>query len=123
MTIVNRLGSRPHRLLDSKEPSPGEARKLLLAFPGEARKLLLALGMTNVPHIIILDEPTNHMDLPSIQCLEEALTDCPCGLVLVSHDETFLKKLTRKRWHISTRDYSKDTLVMQIEVGNIAQSQ
>ena len=103
MTIVSRLGSRPQRLLGSKEPSPGEARKLSLA-----------LGMTNVPHIIILDEPTNHMDLPSIQCLEKALTDCPCGLILVSHDETFLKKLTRKRWHISTSGYSKSTLVMQI---------
>ena len=103
MTIVSRLGSRPYRLLDSKEPSPGEARKLMLA-----------LGMTHMPYIIILDEPTNHMDLPSIQCLEEALTDCPCCLVLVSHDEIFLKKLIRKRWQISPSGYLNNTLVMQI---------
>lgn len=90
MIIVSRLGSRPDRLLESAEPSPGETRKLLLA-----------LGMTREPHIVIMDEPTNHMDLPSIECLEEALADCPCGLLLVSHDRLFLDKLTGTEWRIS----------------------
>ncbi len=90
MTIVSRLGSRPHRLLNSTEPSPGETRKLLLA-----------TGMTYTPYIIIMDEPTNHMDLPSIECLEQALSDCPCALLLVSHDTHFLKKLTNRKWDIA----------------------
>ena len=90
MTIVSRLGSRPHRLLDSAKPSPGETRKLLLA-----------LGMTSEPHIIIMDEPTNHLDLPSIECLEKALADCPCCLILVSHDKRFLNELTNTRWKIA----------------------
>lgn len=90
MTIVSRLGSRPERLLESSEPSPGEFRKLLLA-----------LGMIYEPHIIIMDEPTNHMDLPSIECLEQALSDCPCSLVLVSHDRYFLDKLIKVRWNIN----------------------
>jgi len=89
MTIVSRLGSLPQRLLESTEPSPGEFRKLLLA-----------LGMTYQPHIIIMDEPTNHLDLPSIECLETAISDCPCCLVLVSHDRYFLEKLTEQRWEI-----------------------
>ena len=90
MTVVSRLGSRPHRLLESLEPSPGEMRKLLLA-----------MGVAREPHLIIMDEPTNHMDLPSIQCLEDALSDCPCGLLLVSHDVRFLQKLTTRLWDIS----------------------
>lgn len=90
MTIVSRLGSQPQRLLESTEPSPGEFRKLLLA-----------LGMTYEPHIIIMDEPTNHLDLPSIECLEQALADCPCCLILVSHDTYFLNKLTTIRWQIT----------------------
>ncbi len=90
MTVVSRLGSRPDRLLESAEPSPGEARKLMLG-----------LGIARQPHLIIMDEPTNHMDLPSIECLEEALDDCPCGLLLVSHDLRFLARLTRTRWHIA----------------------
>lgn len=89
MTVVSRLGSRPHRLLESDEPSPGETRKLLLA-----------MGIAREPHLIIMDEPTNHMDLPSIQALEDALDGCPCGLLLVSHDLQFLKRLTVTRWDI-----------------------
>ena len=89
MTVVSRLGSRPARLLESVEPSPGEVRKLLLG-----------LGIALQPHLIIMDEPTNHLDLPSMECLEGALRDCPCALLLVSHDERFLRGLTRTRWHI-----------------------
>ncbi len=90
MTVISRLGSRPHRLLESVEPSPGETRKLLLA-----------MGIAKEPNLIIMDEPTNHMDLPSIQCLEQALRDCPCALLLVSHDMQFLRGLTTKRWDIT----------------------
>jgi ATPase subunit of ABC transporter with duplicated ATPase domains len=89
MTVVSCLGSRPHRLLATAEPSPGEIRKLLLA-----------LGITQRPALVIMDEPTNHLDLPSIECLEEALAECPCGLLLVSHDHYFLNRLTTTRWHI-----------------------
>jgi ATPase subunit of ABC transporter with duplicated ATPase domains len=90
MTVVSCLGSRPRQLLESIEPSPGEIRKVLLA-----------TGIANVPHLIVMDEPTNHLDLPSIECLEQALIDCPCGLLLVSHDRRFLDTLTGKRWHIT----------------------
>ncbi len=90
MTIVSRLGSRPARLLESAAPSPGEARKLLLA-----------LGIAGQPHLIVMDEPTNHLDLPSIECLEEALESCPCGMLLISHDERLLRSLTRTRWHLT----------------------
>lgn len=90
MTIVSRLGSRPQRLLESEQPSPGEVRKILLAS-----------GIARGPHLIVMDEPTNHMDLPSIQCLEEALSDCPCALLLVSHDRRFLEALAELNWHLA----------------------
>jgi ATPase subunit of ABC transporter with duplicated ATPase domains len=71
------------------------------------RKLLLALGIARQPHLIVMDEPTNHLDLPSIECLEQALEDCPCGLLLVSHDERFLGSLTRTRWHLASAPSSR----------------
>ncbi len=101
MTVVSRLGSRPHRLLESMEPSPGETRKILLA-----------MGIAHATHLIIMDEPTNHLDLPSIECLEEALRDCPCGLLLVSHDRRFLESLTGTRWHISRSEGSENAFVL-----------
>lgn len=87
MTTISRLGSRPARLLESALPSPGEVRKLLLA-----------IGIVRGPHLIVMDEPTNHMDLPGIMCLEQALSDCPCAMVLVSHDDEFLAKITEEDW-------------------------
>jgi ATPase subunit of ABC transporter with duplicated ATPase domains len=97
MTTISRLGSRPARLLESALPSPGEVRKLLLA-----------LGIVRGPHLIVMDEPTNHMDLPGIRCLEEALADCPCAMLLVSHDETFLEKITDTDWFL-TKDTAGDS--------------
>ena len=89
MQLVSRLGSDPKRLLDSAVPSPGETRKLLLAS-----------GLLEEPHLIVMDEPTNHLDLPSVTCLEEALAETPCAMILVSHDLRFLAALTTRRWHI-----------------------
>lgn len=104
MTIISRLGSRPVRLLESTAPSPGETRKLLLA-----------LGMTLLPHIIVLDEPTNHMDLPSIECLEAALAGCPCALLLISHDRRFLEKLTTINWHLSARSDGRTSFALAVK--------
>ena len=47
-----------------------------------------------------MDEPTNHLDLPSIQCMEDALAEVRCALLLVSHDLRFLGRLTSTRWEI-----------------------
>lgn len=99
MTIVSRLGSNPSQLLESELPSPGEVRKLLLAF-----------GIIKVPHLIIMDEPTNHLDLPSIESLEEALIDFPAALLLVSHDRRFLGKLTTTNWHLSRIEHGQFSL-------------
>ena len=92
MTIVSRLNSRPERLLQSDQPSPGEVRKLLLA-----------MGMSRLPHIIVMDEPTNHLDLLSIEALESALADCPCTLLLVSHDRRFIDQVGAQSWSIETQ--------------------
>lgn len=101
MTYVSRLGSRPERLLTTEQPSPGELRKLLLS-----------LGITRRPHLIVLDEPTNHLDLPSIECLEEALSACRCGLLLVSHDRVFLRKLTTTWWDLLDDGPGRQSLVI-----------
>lgn len=89
MALISRLGSDPVRLLDTRLPSPGELRKLMLAE-----------GILRNPTLIVMDEPTNHMDLPSIRYVEEALDSCACAMILVSHDKPFLNRLIRTRWTI-----------------------
>ncbi len=87
LSLVRRLGSDPTHLLDTALPSPGEIRKLLLAE-----------GILLQPSIIIMDEPTNHMDLPSIECVEKALVENNCTQLLVSHDRIFLNNVVDYFW-------------------------
>lgn len=87
MTIIRRLGSEPVHVLETTIPSPGEIRKLMLAE-----------GIMLNPALIIMDEPTNHMDLPSIECVESALNECNCTQLLVSHDHEFLKRVVHNYW-------------------------
>ena len=98
MSIIRHLGSDPKRILATNIPSPGEVRKLLIA-----------KGILQEPNLIIMDEPTNHLDLISIECVENALRNCACGLLLVSHDYIFLKKLTIQQWHI-VKNYETNAL-------------
>jgi len=57
-----------------------------------------------------MDEPTNHLDLPSIVALETALSDCPCALLLVSHDQPLLDRLCTTHWQLSSQNQSTTEL-------------
>ncbi|MDR0377139.1 MAG: ATP-binding cassette domain-containing protein [Spirochaetaceae bacterium] len=96
LSRFSRLGSDPRSLLQSAASGRGAPS------PGEARKLLTAYGVLQNPALIIMDEPTNHLDLQSIQVLESLLSEADCALLLVSHDEVFLSRLTTRSWLIST---------------------
>jgi ABC transport system ATP-binding/permease protein len=60
---------------------------------GERNRLLLAKAMLHPADLLVLDEPTNDLDIPTLQNLEEALLDYPGTLLLVSHDRFFLDQV------------------------------
>ena len=60
---------------------------------GEKRRLFLLTILMKNPNFLILDEPTNDLDILTLQALEEFLEDFPGCLLVVSHDRYFLDKL------------------------------
>ncbi|MDB6112022.1 MAG: transporter, partial [Pedosphaera sp.] len=60
---------------------------------GERSRLLLARILKNGGNFLVLDEPTNDLDLPTLRILEEALVSFPGCVVVVSHDRYFLNRV------------------------------
>lgn len=67
---------------------------------GEKSRLQLAFNLTKPGDILIFDEPTNDLDLETIQILEEKLSLFPGAVILISHDRAFLSTVTNKVWLI-----------------------
>lgn len=63
---------------------------------GEKVRLALAKIFKRKPNVLILDEPTNHMDIVGKETLESMLTDFPGTVIFVSHDRYFVKKVATK---------------------------
>ncbi|MCU1490455.1 MAG: transporter related protein [Acidimicrobiaceae bacterium] len=61
---------------------------------GERRRLQLLMVLAERPNVLLLDEPTNDLDLDTLRALEDFLEDWPGALVTVSHDRTFLDRVT-----------------------------
>jgi ATPase subunit of ABC transporter with duplicated ATPase domains len=97
LSIFAALGSEPERVLRA------QAGHLS---PGEARKLVLAEALSRQVWALVMDEPTNHMDLPSVERLEAALAMYPGAVVLVTHDDAFAA-------HVTTRS-------LRVEYGTVA---
>lgn len=67
---------------------------------GEWTRLRLALLVLRKPNLLILDEPTNHMDIASREALEDALEEFPGTVLAVTHDRYFMNRLARKIWEL-----------------------
>ena len=63
---------------------------------GQQRRLLLAKLLIAAPDVMLLDEPSNHLDIATTQWLEGYLSNQPQAMVIVSHDRYFLNKVTNK---------------------------
>jgi len=71
------------------------ARPADSASGGERRRASLARVLAMEPDLLLLDEPTNHLDLAAIDWLESWLERFNGAFITISHDRTFLKRLTR----------------------------
>jgi ATP-binding cassette subfamily F protein 3 len=92
----------------SREVDSGEAERILAGLNlaglsldapvgtlsgGQKTRLGLSSLLLNQPQLLILDEPTNHLDITGIEWLEKWLQDFQGGVLVVSHDRTFLDEI------------------------------
>ena len=70
---------------------------------GQQRRLLLAKVLLSAPDVMLLDEPSNHLDIDTTRWLEGYLAQQPEGMLVVSHDRYFLDKVTNKTFELHAR--------------------
>jgi len=71
-------------------------KKIGILSGGEKNRIALALLFTKNVDILILDEPTNDLDIPTINILEEQLINFSGAVIIVSHDRYFVDKIAKK---------------------------
>jgi len=67
---------------------------------GQRSRLVIAAAMWTKPHILVLDEPTNFLDLEALKALSKAIKKFKGGIIMVSHHEDFVTKLCGEVWTV-----------------------
>lgn len=105
-------------------------QKMELLSGGQKSRVAFACLSLQNPHILVLDEPSNHLDIEAMDALSEALQKFQGGVLMVSHDVTMLQNVCTSLWvcdngtieHFdgTVKDYKKRITAQANEAGVVA---
>ena len=90
---MHNLGFKPEQITESVNNLSG----------GEATKVALALVFLRPANVLILDEPTSFIDLPTITALQKLIKDYPGLVIFTSHDRYFVESTATKIYEIENQ--------------------
>ncbi|MDR4507508.1 MAG: ABC-F family ATP-binding cassette domain-containing protein [Candidatus Brocadiaceae bacterium] len=101
---ASKIEAETGKVLKGMGFTDSDFEKSIGAFSGGWQmRVALSKLLLQEPNLLLLDEPTNHLDVDSILWLEEYLKGLKGGLVLISHDRTFLDRNVSKIWELDGR--------------------
>lgn len=80
------------------EPAFAEHTRMGALSGGQKVKVVLGAGLWNLPHLVILDEPTNFLDRDSLGALALAIKEFKGGIFMISHNAEFYEALCPEKW-------------------------
>lgn len=84
------------------EPAFAQHTRMGALSGGQKVKVVLGAGLWNLPHIVILDEPTNFLDRDSLGALAKAIKEFKGGLFMISHNAEFYEALCPEKWMLES---------------------
>ena len=90
---------------------------------GQQNRLLLARMLLAEPDVMLLDEPSNHLDIEATEWLEDFLRDTDQAMIIVSHDRYFLDRVTDRTLELfdgTVESYSRQLLALLAAEGRAA---
>ena len=73
---------------------------------GQKSRVALAKLTWNKPHMLLLDEPSNHLDMDAVDALIQALAVYKGGVLLISHDSHLIRGVTDELWKVEAGQIS-----------------
>jgi ATP-binding cassette subfamily F protein 3 len=98
------LDHKVEQVLDGLGFKPADYDRPVVSFSGgQQRRLLLGKLLLAAPDVMLLDEPSNHLDIAATRWLEDYLVRQPQAMLVVSHDRYFLDKVTTRTLELHQR--------------------
>jgi ATP-binding cassette subfamily F protein 3 len=74
---------------------------------GQKSRVSFAVITNSNPHLLVLDEPSNHLDLETLDALAESINEFKGGVIFVSHDQHFLTSCCKEMYVVSNGKVNK----------------